>query len=180
LAREYFLKTPRLGFSRWTEKDLPLATTLWGDREVSRYLGGPFSPDQIQKRLAQEISWMAAHGLQYWPIFLLADGEFAGCCGLRPYKLDEKIYELGFHLLTAFWGRGLATEAAQASISFGFETLGASALFAGHHPENEISPRVLAKVGFRYTHDEIYPPTGELHPSYILDRPARAGIAGGS
>ena len=120
---------------------------------------------------------MAAHGLQYWPIFLLDGAEFAGCCGLRPYKLDEKIFELGFHLRHAFWGQGLGTEAAQAAISFGFETLGASALFAGHHPENKISHRVLAKFGFRYTHDEIYPPTGELHPSYLLNRPARADTA---
>jgi RimJ/RimL family protein N-acetyltransferase len=177
LPREYFLKTPRLGFGRWTENDLPLASSLWGDREVTRYLGGPFSAEQIQKKLGQEISWMAAHGVQYWPIFLLANGEFAGCCGLRPYKLDEKIYELGFHLRPDFWGQGLASEAAQAAISYGFETLGASALFAGHHPENKISPKVLTKLGFRYMHDEIYPPTGELHPSYLLDRPARADTA---
>jgi RimJ/RimL family protein N-acetyltransferase len=180
LPREYFLKTPRLGFSRWSENDLPLATQLWGDSQVTNYLGGPFSPDQIQKKLAQEISWMAARGVQYWPIFLLAGDEFAGCCGLRPYKLEEKIYELGFHLRPAFWGQGLAIEAAKAAISFGFETMGASALFAGHHPENKISPKLLLKLGFRYTHDEIYPPTGELHPSYLLLRPALTGIAGGS
>ena len=180
MPREYFLTTPRLGFSRWTESDLPLATQLWGDLDVTRYIGGPFSPEQIQKKLGQDISWMAAHGLQYWPFFLLAGDEFAGCCGLRPYKLEDQIFELGFHLRPAFWGQGVATEAAQAAISFGFETLGASALFAGHHPENKISPRVLAKLGFRYAHDEIYPPTSELHPSYILERLARTGIAGGA
>jgi len=177
LPREYFLKSPRLGFSRWFENDLPLATELWGDQEVTRYLGGPFSAEQIQKKLAQEISWMAAHGIQYWPIFVLESGQFVGCCGIRPYKLDQKIYELGFHLCPGCWGKGLATEAAQAAISYGFQTLGASALFAGHHPENKISPKVLAKLGFRYTHDEIYPPPGELHPSYLLDRPARADTA---
>jgi ribosomal-protein-alanine N-acetyltransferase len=170
LPREYFLRTLRLGFSFWAEDDLPLATQLWGDPQVSRYLGGPFSREQIQKKLAQEISWMAAHGVQYWPIFLLANNEFAGCCGLRPYKLDAQIYELGFHLRPTCWGRGLATEAAKAAISFGFEIVGTTAIFAGHHPDNKSSPRVLSKLGFRYTHDEIYPPTGELHPSYLLER----------
>jgi RimJ/RimL family protein N-acetyltransferase len=56
-------------------------------------------------------------------------------------------------------------------ISYAFETIGAKALFAGHHPENAASRRVLAKLGFRHTHDELYAPTGLLHPSYLLERP---------
>lgn len=170
MPREYFLTTPRLGFSHWSGHDLPLATVLWGDFEITRYLGGPFSTEQIQKKLAQEISWMAAHGVQYWPIFVPTSDEFVGCCGLRPYKLDIHIYELGFHLRREFWGQRLAPEAAEAAIEYGFETIRANALFAGHHPMNEISRKVLGKLGFRYTHDEIYSPTGELHPSYLLDR----------
>jgi len=44
-------------------------------------------------------------------------------------------------------------------------------LFAGHHPENHASRRILSKLGFRLTHEEFYPPTGLLHPSYLLPRP---------
>jgi ribosomal-protein-alanine N-acetyltransferase len=45
----YFLKTSRLGFRQWSIADLPLAMALWGDPEVTRFIGGPFSPDKIQK-----------------------------------------------------------------------------------------------------------------------------------
>lgn len=176
MPRQYFLKTPRLGFSRWSTDDLPLATSLWGDLEVTRYLSDPLSLEQIQKKLSQEISWMAAHDVQYWPIFLLAGDEFAGCCGLRPYKLEEKIYEFGFHLRPRCWGKGLATEAGRAAISYAFDALGVQALFAGHHPQNDASRRVLGKLGFRYLRDEIHPPTGKLHPSYLLEGSARAAI----
>jgi [ribosomal protein S5]-alanine N-acetyltransferase len=177
LSRAYLFTTPRLGFACWSKSDLPLATVLWGNFEVTRYLGGPFSRDQIQEKLNQEIAWMSEHGIQYWPIFLRANDEFIGCSGLRPYNLGECIYELGFHLCPEVWGRGLATEAGRAAIAYGFDTIGAKSLFAGHHPENAVSRKVLGKLGFRYTHDEIYPVTGELHPSYLLECGARASHA---
>jgi ribosomal-protein-alanine N-acetyltransferase len=104
-------------------------------------------------------------------MFLLADDDFAGCAGLRPYKPEEQIYELGFHLRTTHWRKGLAEEAARAIITFAFDTLGARALFAGHHPDNAASRRILEKLGFRFTHEEFYPPTGLKHRSYLLARP---------
>lgn len=103
-------------------------------------------------------------------MFLLADDEFAGCAGLRPYKLEERIYELGFHVRAAHWRKGLAQEAALAMIAFAFGNIRANALFAGHHPANEASRRVLEKLGFRFTHEELYPPTGLNHPSYLLTK----------
>lgn len=45
---------------------------------------------------------------------------------------------------------------------------GIAALIAGHHPENHASRRTLQRLGFRYTHDELYPPTGQMEPCYLL------------
>lgn len=167
----YFLKSSRLGFRTWSMEDVSLAVKLWGNAEVTHTFGGPFSEPQILERLAREIASQLAYKLQYWPIFLLAGYEFAGCCGLRPYQTGKQIFELGYHLLPQFWGKGLATEAAQTVVSYAFGTLALKGLFAGHQPGNTASARVLEKLGFRYTHDEIYPPTGELHPSYSLAPP---------
>jgi ribosomal-protein-alanine N-acetyltransferase len=145
-----------------------LAMDLWGDPEVTKFIGGPFSREQVQERLAREMATMHSDGIQYWPIFLLATGEYVGCCGLRPYKPEEGICEIGIHLRRAFWGQGYAPEATRAVMEYAFNTLGAKTLFAGHNPTNEASRRLLKKLGFRYTHDEFYPPTGLNHPSYIL------------
>ena len=164
----YFLQSERLGFRPWSETDMELAMALWGDPEVTRLIGGPFSREQVQERLSQEMATMQSRGIQYWPIFLLATGEYAGCCGLRPYKSEEGICEIGVHLRKAFWGQGYAPEAARAVVEYAFHTLGVKALFAGHNPGNAASRRVLEKLGFRYTHDEYYPPTGLDHPSYLL------------
>ena len=170
----WLLTTPRLGLRTWRDDDIDLALLLWGDPEVSRFIhaGGPPSRESVEKRLANEMETQRAHGIQYWPMFLLEGGDFVGCCGLRPYRLDDKVHELGVHLLPAFWRRGIAHEAATAVIHHAFEQLGVSALFAGHNPDNDASRQMLSKLGFRYTHDELYPPTGRQHPSYLL-RPDR-------
>jgi ribosomal-protein-alanine N-acetyltransferase len=170
-SHPYFLTTDRLGFSHWNKDDAALAMTLWGDPKVSAWIGGLFAEEDVRARLAREIEMLLARKVQYWPVFLLQDGELAGCAGLRPYGDDEQILELGFHFRPQYWGQGLAHEAARAVIAFAFETLAIKALFAGHHPENAASERLLRKLGFRYTHQEIYPPTGLLNPAYLLTNP---------
>lgn len=167
---KYFMKTNRLGFRRWREADIGIALGLWGDHSVTRLLDarGRLSKDLVRQRLTREISCQGEHGIQYWPIFALKTEEHVGCCGLRPYDLSQRIYEIGFHIRSDQWGRGYAREAAATVIDYAFNVLKAKALFAGHHPENSASRHLLVKLGFRYTHDEYYPPTGFNHPSYLL------------
>ena len=55
-------------------------------------------------------------------------------------------------------------------IRHAFGLLGIRGLFPRHHPDTRGSGRILEKLGFRYTHDEPYAPTGAMHPSYRLDR----------
>ena len=94
----YFMKTKQIGFSKWGQDDLELATVLWGNAEVTRYIcaSGKFSKDDIEERLNTEILNEKNHRVQYWPVFELATDNLIGCCGLRPYA--EKEYEIGFHL----------------------------------------------------------------------------------
>lgn len=169
---EYFMATSRVGFRCWRLSDLPLALALWTDPEVTRFIGGPFSEEVVKKKLVAEIDSMVHNAVQYWPIFLLSNNQHVGCAGLRPYRPSDQIYELGFHLRPAYWGQRLAEETGRAIIDFAFRTLGAEGLFAGHHPANEPSRRVLEKLGFRFTHEELYAPTGLKHPSYLLMRRA--------
>ena len=72
------------------------------------------------------------------------------------------------HIRSGFWRRGFAREAALAVIAHGFDRLGASALFAGHNPDNAASRDLLRALGFVYTHDERHAPTGLMHPSYLM------------
>ena len=146
---------------------MALADAIWGDPLVTKLTGGPFAPDAVRQRLRNEIENWRAFGIQYWPLFRADDGVLVGSCGLRPRNMEARWAELGFQLSRPAWGQGFATEAAKAVIEWArqhhFE-----ALFAGHHPDNEASKRTLLRLGFTYTHDELYPPTGVEEPCYIL------------
>jgi ribosomal-protein-alanine N-acetyltransferase len=192
------LSSQRIRFYHWNDDSvngIPMisyAKQLWGKDSVTHLIGGPFSDQQIEEKFNREIENERRHGVQYWPIFSTeANGEhtvdpvFIGCCGLRPYaglksneviseaKIlanKEVIYELGFHLLPEFWGKGYGKETAQTVIKYAFETLKADILFAGHNPANVASKSLLEKIGFQYDHDEFYHGTGLMHPSYYLYR----------
>lgn len=170
---DYFLQTGRLGFRTWQETDREPAMGLWGDPLVTRLIDarGALTSEQVQERLLKEIANQRQYGVQYWPIFLQASGEHVGCCGLRPRDLPARIYEFGVHIRAAHWRQGYALEAGRAVIGYAFGTLGAAGLFAGHNPHNHASRALLLKLGFQYTHDEFYPPTGLQHPSYSLSSP---------
>jgi RimJ/RimL family protein N-acetyltransferase len=181
MSSPYFLTSERLGFRHWIEEDLPLALDLWGDPRVMGLIVARerLSEDDVRERLLQEISTERAYGIQYWPTFLLASGEHVGCCGLRPYDEARRIFEFGFQIRTRHWGNGYATEVGRAVMAHAFGSLAARGLFAGHHPDNHASRRVLQKLGMRYTHDELYEPTGRNHACYLLTAEEHARTAQG-
>jgi RimJ/RimL family protein N-acetyltransferase len=162
------IRTDRLVIRPWTASDLKDACTLWGDPEVMSLLGGPLSSDLVEQRLAREIASQTEHGIQYWKVH--ASDAFVGCCGLK-YTNDPEfgsVTEMGFHLLPPHWGKGYATEASHAVAVHAFTDRRVSRLYAGHHPHNEASRGVLAKLGFEKIGMRFYAPTGLEHPWYVL------------
>lgn len=166
----YFLESTRLGFGHWTTDQSELATRLWGNPQVTRYITrtGRMTESDIAARLTREVENGRRHGIQYWPLFLKADDSFIGCCGLRPYNLEHGLAEIGVHLLPEAWNKGYAQEAVRTVIDYAANQLGLQALFAGHNPNNTSSAAVLGKLGFVRTGEEFYEPTGLWHPSYLL------------
>jgi ribosomal-protein-alanine N-acetyltransferase len=162
----YFLTTVRLGFRHWTNDDEPLAALLWKDPGVMRHMGGPYDDDGVRSRLALEISQQQSIGLQYWPIFLLETGEFAGCAGLRPFHDEDGVAEIGIHIARKFWSARLGEEAAEILIEHAFYTLKLDALVAGHGPGNLPSKALIERMGFIFTHEEPWGKANVMHPFY--------------
>lgn len=166
----YFITSERLGFSKWKEEYFPLAKKLWGNIEVTKWIDsrGELNDNQVKEKLHLEIANEEKYGVQYFPLFSLQNDEFIGCCGLRPYDLPNKIYEIGFHITPEHWRQGYAGEAAIRMIQYAFEEMNVNELFAGHNPNNNASQQLLKKLGFKYIGDEYFEPTGLKHPSYKL------------
>ena len=163
--------TERLQFRWWTPEDEPLAVALWGDPRVTALIDARprLELDAVRERLQRELTCAAQNGYQYWLLFLRRTGEHVGCCGLKPRLPSQSVLELGFHLRPEHWGKGYATEAGRAVVTHAFGHLGAASLFAGHHPDNAASGGALLKLGFRRTGEELFPPTGLIHPAYRLE-----------
>jgi [ribosomal protein S5]-alanine N-acetyltransferase len=166
-GRDWLMATERLRFSIWQDDDIALADAIWGDVEVTEMTGGPFSTSDVAERLSAEIENWRRYQVQYWPVFRLSDSTLVGCCGLRPRDMEGRVAELGFQLCRQSWGQGYASEASRAVIEWA-RTHDFAALIAGHHPSNHASKRALVRLGFSYTHDEFYPPTGLMEPCYSL------------
>lgn len=56
--------------------------------------------------------------------------------------------EVGYILHPDFWGQGLATEAMEAVIAYGFGTRGLARITADVDPDNAASLKMLGKLGF--------------------------------
>jgi ribosomal-protein-alanine N-acetyltransferase len=67
---------------------------------------------------------------------------------LLAWRVDRA--ELGYWLAPPLHGQGLVSEAAQAAVRFGFETLGLHKMTVSCLEENEASRRVIEKLGFRF------------------------------
>jgi RimJ/RimL family protein N-acetyltransferase len=71
-----------------------------------------------------------------------------GGVGLHP---DGDGHEIGYWIARPYWGLGFATEAAEALLRAGRETLKLGRIRSGHFVDNPASGRVLRKLGFRHS-----------------------------
>jgi ribosomal-protein-alanine N-acetyltransferase len=143
------IRTERLLLRAFTETDLPVwNAALFADPDVTRYLpiDGPLPDADLRAALARGRAHWSSHRYGAWAVELTASGPFAGHCGLRHLD-DAGETEVYYALAKAFWGRGLATEAAAAAVDFGFERAGLSRIVAYAVPENTASTHVMEKLG---------------------------------
>ena len=93
---------------------------------------------------AQVRRW--AYGVP-WGVWEREGGELVGDCSLH-YDTGFRDWELSYGFRRDRWGRGYATEAAQAVVGYGFDTMRVARIVADVDPTNPASMRVLEKCGF--------------------------------
>lgn len=145
---------------------------IYGDPAVMRTLpsGQPISRERFDERVP---AWMrdhwAEHGFGPWVMVERASGEPIGHCGLKYWPGTSDV-EVFYALARSHWGRGLASEGAQASLAYGFERLGLERIIAGALVSNAASRRVLEKLGMRCTGEGEW---SGLHTAwYAIERAA--------
>ena len=149
-------QTPRLILRQITIEDAPLILELNSDPEIVKYVHEPTleTVEQAQKIISNIILPQYKNNLGRWAIITKDNDEFIGWCGLkyRP-ELDE--IDLGYRLMQKAWGKGFATEAAEETLEYGFNTLNLNLITGRAHVENLASIKVLEKIGMDFIGEEI-------------------------
>jgi RimJ/RimL family protein N-acetyltransferase len=132
----------------WGEGDLPLLEKLMGDLEMTEHLGGPETPEQIAERQARYERADSGTGRMF-KIVEAATGEAVGSVGYweRGWR-REQVYEIGWSVLPAFQGRGIAGRATALAIAMARSEQKHRFLHAFPSVENLPSNAICRKLGF--------------------------------
>lgn len=145
------LDTKHLYLRRFTGADALLIRELNSFPEVVKYVHEPVMTDlaKAEDVLLNVILPQYERNLGRWAMHQKADDAFVGWCGLkyRP-ELDE--IDLGYRLHPSYWGKGYASEAALATLTYGHEQLGLSKITGRAHVENIASLKILRKIGMQF------------------------------
>jgi ribosomal-protein-alanine N-acetyltransferase len=167
------LETDRLVLRRLTSDDLDALAALYRDPEVRRYFpDGVLTLEQTRAELEWIIDvYYGRYGYGLWATVLKETGAFIGRCGLLPWEIGGRTeVEVAYLLDRAYWGRGLATEAARAIVDHGFATLPVPRLICLLDPDNAASRAVAAKLGMSLLWDDYVDEYGLSHV-FAIDRP---------
>lgn len=167
------ISTLRLSLRPWTPGDWQHLTPLVADPAAMRHITGgeAWSDAQTQAFVGRQRALHASRGFCFWKLHDRASGAFVGCCGLQPLRYRDDI-EVGWWLARAWWGQGLATEAARAALADGFTRLDLGRVVALTRPANTRSRAVMERLGMIY--DRMLHYEGVNAVCYRLDRPAAA------
>jgi RimJ/RimL family protein N-acetyltransferase len=173
------LETPRLWLRRWRPSDLEAFAALTADPEVAEHLPSTLSSKESEAMFGRIEEHFKKHGYGLWAVELPGQSPFIGFIGLAEVSFETSFtpcVEIGWRLARSWWGRGLATEGAQAALAYGFQHLGLSEIVSFTVPGNTRSRRVMEKLGMRYAEDFEHPRIEPGHPlrRHVLYRLTRA------
>jgi len=162
-----WLTTERLALRPFTIEDLDWYARLCGDPEVMRYVGGTKDRAKAEEHFNERIlRYYDEHaGLGVWATLDRASMTPLGM-HLLNHMHGEPMIQVGFVLEKSAWGRGVATEMAEALLRYGFVDLALPRIVAVADLENTASQRVLQKIGLERRGERTFP-----HPIYASQGP---------
>ncbi|MDN5926169.1 MAG: GNAT family N-acetyltransferase [Hyphomicrobiales bacterium] len=163
------IRTPRLLLRNWEERDRDLFHRINSDPMVMEFF--PFRRDRAQAdaKMNELQAAIDSDGFGFAAMEVAETGLCAGFAGLsRPSDLPmfpASTIEIGWRLAPEFWGKGYATEAAEAWLTFGFGTLGLDEIVSFAVAANRRSTAIMERIGMKAdpASDFDHPAIGEDH-----------------
>lgn len=175
---KYLFESERLGFRAWTTDDLKPLAALNADPEVMRFF--PKTPDLEDTRdfIERMHRQYLDNGFCYYATEILDSQRFIGFIGLCSISFPAKFtpcVDIGWRLSQSAWGKGYATEGANACLDHGFNTIGLEKIFAVCPIANIPSENVMKKIGmtkhslFKHPNLSEYPLLEECY-AYVIHK----------
>lgn len=150
------LETSRIRLREMSLNDLEDLYLILSDPISMQHYPKPFDHKMTRNWIEWNLHNYAEHGFGLWAVIHKEDARFIGDCGLTIQQLDGVAeLEIGYHIMRAYWGQGLATEAARACRDYAFDVLQRQRVISWMHPENMASRRVAEKVGMHLEKETI-------------------------
>mgnify|MGYP001793257704 CR=1 FL=1 len=145
------LKTKRLTLRAIEPTDAPALFAMQSDALLFRYLGKP--PHQAMEETVQLIQELQQAYVQQamlcWAATIRDRPDIIGTCGFNTIEPTHRRAEIGGALSARYWGSGVAWEAVEAILRYGFEGLRLHSIEAKINPANRSVVRLLKLAGFQ-------------------------------
>ncbi len=142
------LETARLLLREYILSDADNYFKLKSCPEVWKYSTNSVITDkEASTRDLAVISSYSKSGSGFCALILKETGEYIGEAGVLSINQNVNRCVIGYNLLPAFWGRGLATEISKALVAYAFDNLEMERVEALALKDNRGSCRVLEKSG---------------------------------
>jgi RimJ/RimL family protein N-acetyltransferase len=152
------IETRRLQLRAPDHRDAERIADLANDWDVARMtssLPHPYGPSDA-RRFFDRID---AQDPRTHATFLIEHGRKGPVGMVGLHGGGGRHSELGYWIGKPFWGQGIATEAALATLDWARRAWRRRAVMAGHFIDNPASGRVLEKAGFLYTGEVLLKPS---------------------
>lgn len=168
------LTTERLILRQWQDSDREPFARLNADPVVMTHFPRCLSSSESDAAVSRMQKFIEERGWGFWAAELRSTAEFIGFVGLSAPGFTTHFtpcVEIGWRLSREHWGHGYASEAAIASLRFGFEKLTLQEIVAFTAPLNERSIGVMKRIGM--TRD---PADDFEHPNVEPGHPLRRHV----
>ncbi|MCM3759009.1 GNAT family N-acetyltransferase [Sporosarcina aquimarina] len=144
------IETERLLLREVQKEDSTDMLSYLSDKDVVKHMG--LNPFHTVKEAEEEIEWYQqiykdSTGIR-WGISLKDNGRVIGSCGFLNRQPKHFRTEIGYELSKEYWGKGIASEALEAVVKYGFQHLQLERIEALIEPANVASLKLLTKNGF--------------------------------
>lgn len=175
---QHEINTERLLLRGWKPKDHAPFAAMCGDPDVMRYIGNGTTrtaEDAARYIRSFETEW-SERGFGLFAVELKQTRDLIGFTGLSwPGFLPEILpsVEIGWRFSKRNWGKGFASEAASAALSFGINELGITDIVSIYQIGNGASARIMQKLGMVFDRRTIDPTCAREVEVYRLPQPQR-------